>query len=169
MTFVWPLEKTTTKRSLFDDNDDAMEMKFVESISSNKEKKSSNDVWNNVHCDLIRELEKKGTISRYSTRHLKVWTDQIVEKKSVGAADEPKWENLIDLVGIPPRQGREKNKEKSPDTSSNTSGDDLLKTMLFQSQKNAEIFQTSLLAILANQQGKVSKYQILYTVIYCYS
>lgn len=99
-----------SKRSLFDDNIDEKELQLVESLNSSKAKKSTKDFWNDVHCDLIRDLEKKGkgTMPRYSVRHLKVWTDHIIEGKSVGVGDEPRWENLIDLVGVPPKQGREK-------------------------------------------------------------
>lgn len=111
-------------------------------------------MWNDAHCSLVRDLEKKGTISRYSTRHLKLWTDHIMEGKSAGIGDEPQWEDYIDMIGVPPKKGREKSCVKSPDTSS--SGDQLLKAMLIQSQKSTEVFQNSLLAILASQQSRVS-------------
>ena len=141
--------------------EDAKELQLLESVSNAKEaKKSKNDLWNDLHCDLVRDLEKKGTISRYSVHHLKLWTDQIIDGRSAGIGDEPKWEEFIELIGVPPKQGREKNPTRSPSTP-DTSSDQLLKAMLIQSQRSTEVFQNSLLAILANQ-GRVSKECILF-------
>lgn len=107
----------------------------------------------------MRELEKKGTISRYNVRHLKLWTDHICEGKSAGVGDEPKWEEVIDFVGVPPKQRKEKAATSSPENSS----DDLLKAMIIQNQQSNQLFQNSLLAILANQQSTVMQ-QVQYSL-----
>jgi len=111
--------------------------------------KSNNDTWNDVHCELVRDLEKKGTIVRYSVRHLKLWTDLIIKGTSAGIGDEPHWEEYVDLIGVPPK----KRKEISGVVENHDSStDELLKAMMIQNQRNTEVFQTSLLALLANQQ-----------------
>lgn len=111
---------------------DEQELQLVQGASNVK---TSNDIWNDVHCDLVRELEKKGIITRYNVRHLKLWTDLIVKGKSAGVGNEPNWEEFIDIIGVPPKKRRE--------------------TFILQNQTNTEVFQTSLLAILANQQVHV--------------
>ena len=130
-----------------------MELELVQAVSKNPGTKTSNDTWNDVHCDLVRDLEKKGTIVRYSIRHLKLWTDLIVDGKSAGVGDEPNWEEFIDIIGVPPKKRRDKS-VGSPETST----DDFLKAMMIQNQKNTEVFQTSLLAILA------SHYQVIHYI-----
>ena len=56
-----------------DDDDDARDRELSAAIEGPKEaKKSTNDLWNDIHCDLEMEQEKKGTISRYNVRHLKL-------------------------------------------------------------------------------------------------
>lgn len=138
-------------------------MEVVEAASKAKDsKKSSNDLWNDCHCDLVRDLQKKGTIHRYSVRHLKLWTDHMVEGRSAGSGDEPSWEDFIDIVGVPPKQRGEK--KATPSQESSGTSDQLLKTMMIQTQKSTEIFQTSLLAILANQ--RVSKEKHYFCEIY---
>ncbi|KAK3732752.1 hypothetical protein QZH41_001311 [Actinostola sp. cb2023] len=88
---------------------DARDLELIEMAeAATRPKKTNNDLWNDLHCDLVRELEKKGTLSRYSVRHLKLWTDYILEGKSAGVGDEPKWEDHIDLVGVPPLKRKEK-------------------------------------------------------------
>lgn len=111
---------------------DEQELQLVQGASNVK---TSNDIWNDVHCDLVRELEKKGIITRYNVRHLKLWIDLIVKGKSAGVGNEPNWEKFIDIIGVPPKKRRE--------------------TFILQNQTNTEVFQTSLLAILANQQVHV--------------
>lgn len=111
---------------------DEQELQLVQGASNVK---TSNDIWNDVHCDLVRELEKKGIITRYNVRHLKLWIDLIVKGKSAGVGNEPNWEEFIDIIGVPPKKRRE--------------------TFILQNQTNTEVFQTSLLAILANQQVHV--------------
>ena len=66
-----------------------------------KLKSDENDIWNNVHCSLVRDLEKKGILNRCGVKHLKLWTDEIINGKSTGIGDEPIWQNFIDQVGVP--------------------------------------------------------------------
>ena len=134
---------------------DVRDLDLVEMVEeATQPKKSSNDCWNEHHIQLVKELEKKGTLSRYSVKHLKVWTDCILEGKSVGIGDEPNWGSYIDLVGVPPKKSHEKGKlpvSESSDTSTPSTGD-LLKAMMIQNQHTTELFQTSLLALLSNQR-----------------
>ena len=70
-----------------------------------------NEIWNNTHIRLVRDLEKKGTFSRYGERHLKLWTDLIVSGTSKGVGDEPLWEEFINEIGVPPK-GRDEKQNK---------------------------------------------------------
>ena len=62
----------------------------AEGMASKKVKTGENDLWNDIHCALVRDLEKKGILNRYGVKHLKLWTDQIIEGKSAGIGEEPK-------------------------------------------------------------------------------
>ena len=66
-------------------------------------KSAENDLWNEMHVRLVRDLEKRGTLWRYGAKHLKLWTDQIVSGTSGGVNDEPVWEEHIDAVLVPPK------------------------------------------------------------------
>ncbi|KAK3699693.1 hypothetical protein QZH41_014667, partial [Actinostola sp. cb2023] len=113
-----------------------------------------NELWNDIHCSLVRDLEKKGAVGRYGVKHLKLWTDLIVEGKSTGIGDEPSWEKHLEQIGVPPKSPRDSVRKASPNSVSST--DDLLKAMIVQNQqrleletKRAETFQNSLMAIMA--------------------
>lgn len=127
------------KRSLEFRTGDGRDLELVaaasasEGMASKKIKTGENDLWNDVHCALVRDLEKKGILNRYGVKHLKLWTDQIIKGQSAGVGEEPKWENYIDQVGIPPKpparrssQGEIASKQKTATT------DDLLKAMIIQ-------------------------------------
>ena len=81
-------------------------------------------------------------------------TDQIIDGKSAGIGDEAECEQYTDLIGAPPKRRSEK---MSSPQNQDTSSDQLLKTMIIQNQRNTEMFQSSLLAILANQQACAAK------------
>ncbi|KXJ07601.1 hypothetical protein AC249_AIPGENE22761 [Exaiptasia diaphana] len=49
---------------------------------------------------------KKGKLWRYSHKHLKLWTDDIVEGRSYGIGAEPDWTAHIDKVVTPPKTSR---------------------------------------------------------------
>lgn len=140
---------------------------FQQHIAGPKEaKKSTNDLWNDIHCDLVMELKKKGTISRYNVRHLKLWTDHTMGQKSAGVGDEPKWEEFIDFVGVPPKQRKEK--AAASTSSPENSSDQLLRALIIQNQQSTQLLQTSLLAILANQQSTMMQQQAQYNPpIFC--
>ncbi|KAK3745997.1 hypothetical protein QZH41_017315 [Actinostola sp. cb2023] len=136
---------TSRKRVLeFSDSND---------LGLSKLKADENDLWNTVHCSLVRDLEKKGIISRYGVKHLKLWTDEIIKGTSTGIGDEPIWQNFIDQVGVPPKSPRLSQTEK---TSASVTTDDLLKAIFLQNQqriemesKRAETFQHSIMALMA--------------------
>ena len=119
-----------------------------------KRTSTENELWNDIHYALVRDLEKKGALQRYGVKHLKLWTDLILEGKSAGVGEEPPWEEYIEQVGVPPKSPRDFTKKD--DSTKSTSTDDLLKAMILQNQqrlelesKRAETFQNSLMAIMA--------------------
>lgn len=164
-----------SKRSLDFRHGDDRDLELVaaasaaEGIASKKIKTGENDLWNEVHCALIRDLEKKCTVNRYGVKHLKLWTDQIIEGKSAGIGEEPQWENYIDKIGVPPKPlARQSPQAEMASKQKTATTDDLLKAMILQNQqrmelesKRAETFQNSLLALIANKpnpiQSPVSK------------
>lgn len=134
-----------------------------------KSSSTENDLWNDVHVSLVRDLEKRGVMWRYNIHHLKHWTDDIVSGKSSGVGDEPDWEKCIDIVKVPPKNKRSKQSPSvSSDTSSNLSPTasltppasttpNLLELFMLQSQqrmeaeaKRADMFQTTLLAMMGS-------------------
>lgn len=54
-------------------------------------KKAGNDLWNDIHVSLGRDLEKKGIMWRYSLCHMNLWTDLDYEGKLAGIGEEPTW------------------------------------------------------------------------------
>ena len=70
----------------------------------------------------MRDLEKKGTYTRYGVRHLKLWTDLIVSGKCKGVGDEPTWEEFISEIGITPKsqtvEQKKKNEQEMKDSTS---------------------------------------------------
>ena len=154
---------TNTKRSLDFRSEDARDLELVaavgasEGMASKKIKSGENDLWNDAHCALVRDLERKGTVGRYGVKHLKLWTDLILEGKSAGVGEEPKWENYIDQVGVPPKPARLPAQPEMSSGQNTATTDDLLKALIIQNQqrlelesKRAENFQNSLLALMAN-------------------
>ena len=64
---------------------------------------ADNESWNDIHVALVKDLEKRGTLWRYGTKHLKLWTDEIMSGKSAGINEEPVWEEHIDAVSVLPK------------------------------------------------------------------
>lgn len=62
-----------------------------------------NELWNEIHVNLVRDLERKGILWRYGVKHLKLWTDMILDGKCSGVGEEPQWEEHLEQVIIPPR------------------------------------------------------------------
>ena len=80
--------------------------------------------------------------------------------------DEPKWEEFIDLFGVPHKQRKEKG--ASSTSSPENSSDQLLRAVIIQNQQSTQLFQTSLLAILASQQSTMMQQQVQYNPpIFC--
>lgn len=134
----------------------------------NKLKSSENEMWNSVHVSLVHDLEKKGILGRYGVKHLKVWTDEIINGKSAGVGEEPIWHNFIDQVGVPPKSPRDSITADVQPRNSATSTDDLIKAMIIQGQqrieienKRAEMFQTSVMAMIAASSQSLQQ-QVLY-------
>ena len=130
-----------------------------------------NELWNEVHVSLVRDLEKKGVMWRYNINHLKHWTDAIVDGKSSGVGDEPDWEKCIDVVHVPPKNARssgassvnsEASSSSTPNSTVNQSlvnnnSPNLLELFILQSQqrmeieaKRADVFQSTLLAMMSS-------------------
>ena len=89
----------TTKRKLaisekitesdFEEEDDYRYEKFLKAQPLPSEsKKKSNGQWNEIHVNLVRNLEKKGTRMRYGTQHLTLWTNMILEGR-ISMEEEP--------------------------------------------------------------------------------
>ena len=137
---------------------------FLESSVSNSRKRkldlggnnrtaAENELWNDVHVSLVRDLEKKGVMWRYNINHLKHWTDAIVDGKSSGVGDEPDWDKCIDIVRVPPKNMRsnrspsmcsESSLSSSPTSNINQSpptnaSPNLLELFMLQSQQRMEI------------------------------
>ena len=85
-----------------------------------------------------------------------------MEKKSAGVGDESKWEEFIDFVGVPPQQRKEK--AAASTSSPENSSDQLLRAMIIQNQQSTQLFQTSLLAIVANQPSTMLHQQVQYNI-----
>lgn len=151
---------------------------FIEPIVSRKRKlnlegnnsATENQLWNDVHVSLVRDLEKKGVMWRYNINHLKHWTDQIVDGKSFGVGDEPDWEKCIDIVKVPPKNMRKSlspsvssessfsvSPTSNPTTQPHSTSPNLLEMFMLQSQqrmeieaKRADMFQNTLLAMMSS-------------------
>lgn len=104
----------------------------LEDETSKKKITDKNELWNDVHCNLVRELEKLGTLQRYGHKHLKLWTDLIIEGKSGGVGEEPAWEKYIDVVGVPPKRRSLDKTVTQPAQPADKCDDQLLKTLLIQ-------------------------------------
>lgn len=116
--------------------------------SSSTANGSDNEVWNETHIALVQDLEKRGTLWRYSAKHLKLWTDDILSGNSGGINDEPKWEEHIEAISFPP-----KTKKSTPATKVTTvpqTSTTLLEMMMLQQQQRSDLMQTAMLACLSN-------------------
>lgn len=112
-------------------------------------KSAENELWNEMHVGLVRDLEKRGTLWRYGTKHLKLWTDQIVSGTSGGVNDEPVWEEHIDAVLVPPKVKKPQSTMVGSCSSPNSTNQ-VLEMMLLQQQQRSEIVQTALLACISS-------------------
>ena len=89
----------------------------------NSQSTSENELWNNTHVQLVRDLEKKGTLWRFNSKHLTLWTDEIIKGNSAGINEEPDWEKHVEVVMVPPNSKRQQSgspKEEKQNTNHNT-------------------------------------------------
>lgn len=128
--------------------------------------KNDNELWNEMHVSLVRDLEKKGILWRYSTKHLRLWTDLILAGKSSGCGEEPQWELHLEQIIVPPKSRRTSSPGSSASSSCSSnnssastsqSNGNLMEMRLLQNQqkimedsKRTELFQTALLAMMSN-------------------
>ena len=119
-----------------------------------------NELWNEIHVKLVRDLESRGILWRYGVKHLKLWTDMIIDGKCSGVGEEPQWEEHLEQVIIPP-----KSRKRSPLLSSSTttssegvkSDKSIIELMMLQHQQSmeaesrrADMFQKTLLTMMSS-------------------
>lgn len=131
-------------------------------LDMNKSTSSSpdNDTWNTIHLTLVRDLESKGIIHRYGAKHLKLWTDMIIDGRSHGIGEEPDWSQHLEEVIVPPKSRRSSVcTSPSPSTSTSSTTGDGLQNGLFQlmmmnqqrmeeSSRRSEMLQTTLMTMM---------------------
>ena len=88
-------------------------------------------------------------------KHLKLWTDMILDGKCCGVGEEPQWEEHLEQVIIPP-----KSRKSSSTTSSSEGGNSdrsIIELMMLQHQQSmeaesrrAEMFQKTLLTMMSS-------------------
>jgi hypothetical protein len=137
-------------------------------------KRTENELWNDIHVSLVRDLEKKGIMWRYNISHLKLWTDMIYEGFLSGIGEEPMWEDHLEIVRVPPKSRRSNvnpsNSSLSCNSSNNSSfngsfststatNTNVMELLMLQNQqriemeaKKADMFQTTLLALVSSNQ-----------------
>jgi hypothetical protein len=52
---------------------------------------------------LVRDLERKGILWRYAVKHLKLWTDMIVDGKLSDVGEEPERSEHLEEIIVPPK------------------------------------------------------------------
>ena len=115
-----------------------------------------NELWNEIHVNLVRDLERKGLLWRYGVKHLKLWTDIILDGKCSGVGEEPQWEEHLEQVIIPPKS-RKSIPSSSSSTTSSYSDRSIIELMMLQHQQSmeaesrrAEMFQKTLLTMTSS-------------------
>lgn len=132
---------------------------------------SDNEVWNELHVQLVRDLEKRGMLWRYGVKHLKFWTDLVLSGESSGVGEEPDWQQHLDKVHTPPKSRRSSpsTTASSSSTSSSEGGQPLgmMGMFLIQNQqrmeaenRRSEMFQTTLLTLLSSNMSMLKKNQV---------
>jgi len=59
---------------------------------------TDNETWNSIYLALVRDLKSKGIKHRYGVKHLKLWTDMIMDGRSQGIGEEPDWSEHLEEV-----------------------------------------------------------------------
>lgn len=108
-------------------------------------------MWNDTHVNLVKDLEKRGTLWRYGSQHLKLWTDEIMKGNVGGSNEEPCWENhLSDHLFAPPKSKRPTPLPKSPCKSA-TPNMNMMEMMMFQQQ----MLQSTMMTLASNSFNQV--------------
>lgn len=134
---------------------------IIKQLEPKQPRKDENDLWNQCHAQLIRDLEKKGTLWRYSHKHLKLWTDEIVEGRSYGIGEEPDWTAHIDKVVTPPKTSRgaavsqQGQQGKWPIQNTHSFGQGYTENM----------FNTCMMSMMATTMTMLSQVKIKFTLI----
>lgn len=138
-----------------------------------------NELWNEIHVSLVRDLEKKGLLWRYGVKHLKLWTDLIMDGKCCGVGEEPQWEEHLEQVITPPKS-KKTNPSSSSSTTGSTSPEDkrsdrsIIELMMLQHQQSmqaesrrAEMFQKTLLTMMSANVGLLQAQVYFLFIILC--
>ena len=133
-----------------------------------------NELWNEIHVNLVRHLERKGLLWRYGVKHLKLWTDMILDGKCSGVGEEPQWEEHLEQVVIPPKSRKSIPSSSSSTTSSSDIGKSdrgITELVMLQHQqrmeaesRRAEMFQKTLLTLMSSN---VALYQTQGKTCFC--
>ena len=119
-----------------------------------------NELWNEIHVKLVRDLESRGILWRYGVKHLKLWTDMIIDGKCSGVGEEPQWEEHLEQVIIPPKS-RKRSLLLSSSTTTSSEGvksdKSIIELMMLQHQQSmeaesrrADMFQKTLLTMMSS-------------------
>lgn len=127
--------------------------------------KPENDLWNQTHVQLVRDLEKRGTIWRYSSKHLTLWTDEILKGNSSGANEEPEWSDHIEAVVVPPKSRRQSPPKEQKGNSTEPTSPSTLETLLALEAKKNETMQSAAMMMfmqLCSGTGTTGGFQVQY-------
>lgn len=122
---------------------------------------SENEDWNETHLTLVRDLERKGILWRYGVKHLKLWTDMIVDGNLSGVGEEPEWSEHLEAIVVPPKSRRSTSPQSlsmssSSSTVSTGQPANLMEIMVLNQQsmeadsRRSEMLQTTLLSIISS-------------------
>lgn len=131
-----------------------------------------NELWNQIHVTLVRDLETKGILWRYGIKHLKLWTDLILDGKCSGAGEEPTWEEYLEQVIVPPKSRRtctSASSTSSSSSSNNTSQEEIstksfIEMMMMQNQQRMDaerMFQQTLLTMMSTNFAPTMQNQVI--------
>ena len=62
-----------------------------------------NKLWNEIHVNLVRDLERKGLLWRYGVKHLKLWADMILDGKCSEVGRNHSGRNTLSRSSFHPR------------------------------------------------------------------
>lgn len=116
-----------------------------------------NELWNEIHINLVQDLESKGLLWRYGVKHLKLWTDMIMDGKCSGVGEEPQWEEHLEKVIIPLKSRKRSASSSTTSPEGGKSDRSIIELMMLQHQQStkaesrrAEMFQKTLLTMMSS-------------------